>query len=653
MGGLMPFIRLNINPIPIMYDDLEADVRAPERLVLASPTNKRRIHIGAYCYLNRTHKSGRVHVDVHSLCPDRSTLIGKLAESHASGELRPLFAQSLGTVFAWIDHNQRQDDLMASAESAKTLYRDYSIFLQHRINFSQVGNEIGSRAPRGNLDGPIASPAAARYQQILAFIIAAQHSLGYESVRCFWGDLDQHAGGQNLPKLRMSDAKLSEVFTAHCILLKSLAGFLKQQEKSLPLRIPYSKIGFDDVVFWSMKRHSQNGYGADTEYKEGAKFFASDGTLRNWEEVDAQLSVEGLSRNQVGSRKELYMGVKRYRDGETSALINIAIRSFCHILLAATGMNSELLASIDMSQARLSHSVNAMRLVGVKQRAGGEKKEVLLESRYLPYWRLGLELKKLAEDITGETQDVGIYFVSQKKTLTLLSTASSWLMQGALLPKGVERVLPSHWRNFKSTTILDVTHGDTELSSKIMGHSEETARRHYAFKAFEESAGDLHPFFEGLGEWAFDVVKNPPVPARVITGGHQTLSGRCDAEEGDVPVLIEGFDKASPEPSCKSHVSCFFCEFYGLHADVKDILTLLSIKTWLKLQTQAVSKNVDEHLSKFLPIIERIDVILQEFSMRDEASSSALKEAEVEVEKGSYTPYWKAKIDAMIDAGGF
>ena len=39
--------------------------------------------------------------------------------------------------------------------------------------------------------------------------------------------------------------------------------------------------------------------------------------------------------------------------------------------------------------------------------------------------------------------------------------------------------------------------------------------------------------------------------------------------------------------------------------------------------------------------------------MRDEASSSALKEAEVEVEKGSYTPYWKAKIDAMVEAGGF
>lgn len=659
-AAILRFSELNEQPHFVAYDSHKFEIPFPERVVLKVPKGKqiKKVNLGSNCYLRRSVKGNKILVDPDSLCNERSRLIQTLTVSFSTGEISIGYTESLSVVFRWIDDSARSTDLIESVESARVLYRDYSIYLQQLTNNSNVAKATGKRTGKhasteGNqINRSIAPPAAARYQCVMALIIAKQHDLSYHNVRCFWSELDQHFGGRNLPVIRQSESELSTAFAAHCIQLESLVHFLRKENKILPLRIPYSKIGQEDVIFWSIRRTSLNNFGAKNKWQAvDAVAFHKDGTVETWEAFVARHHSMGTSTWELNKKKPNYDRWFSLSEKDSQYLINTAIRSFCHILLAGTGMNPELLSSIDFTKAKLDHSINAMRLIGIKHRAGGLEKEVLFPSRYLKYWRLGLEAKKMAEESTGDYMEVGLQGISWANTPASSKNIASFLRAKSLFPAETKNIKPTDWRTFKSTTLLDVTDGDIELSSKIMGHSENTSRRHYAFKKFEDSAKELSPFLEGMAEWAYQTVHNPLIPARMISGGQKTVSGHCDADVNDAPTLIEGFDENGPKPACEAHTSCFFCEHYGLHADIEDIRNLLSIRAWLRIQTQVVSRNVDEHMEKFLPIIERVDVILEQFSKRGPEAVAIFNDALKEVKNGNYTIYWKNKIDAMIDAG--
>ena len=74
---------------------------------------------------------------------------------------------------------------------------------------------------------------------------------------------------------------------------------------------------------------------------------------------------------------------------------------------------------------------------------------------------------------------------------------------------------------------------------------------------------------------------------------------------------------------------------------------LLSIQKWLPLHSRENSLNMDEHLLKFQPVIERIDDIIADLSNKGEQYEKIVKLASRLAEIGNLHPYWDMKIAAL------
>jgi hypothetical protein len=251
----------------------------------------------------------------------------------------------------------------------------------------------------------------------------------------------------------------------------------------------------------------------------------------------------------------------------------------------------------------------------------------------------------------------GIFKYGDAKQLKLLSKKPEAISikhhAEYLLRSKVPWVGARDWRWNVSYEYLDASNGDLRMVSRVLGNEQATVRKHYGFADFESSAKELTAFYRELTEYSRRRVRisQELIPVKLNDDSARTLTGGCEGKSTEDAILVNGFTSEAPQPDCGIPTTCFMCNNYALHADEQDFRKILSVKYWLKVQGRSVAINDDEFLSKYQPIIERIEEIISQALLLSSEVKSLITSISQQVDAGQFDPYWQVQIDALIDGG--
>lgn len=330
-------------------------------------------------------------------------------------------------------------------------------------------------------------------------------------------------------------------------------------------------------------------------------------------------------------------------------LANYATRHMGYLLLAEAGNNATHLASINCHTIKLDKAIGLASTRAIKGRAGFEEQEQLVDLRFAQTtWKQYVNLRDWMTQQLEAPPELGLFLLTKRadrEPYNLISSVS--LSQVPLWPAGAPSLSTRAARKHKTVNLLEGSSGNTAMVAGMQYATPRTIERHYAFKNREEAAKVMSGYFAAQAK-AAELRHMGVKPVRIIEDGETTLVGLCDSDE-DGPRLIEGFVELGIEPRCGAPSSCIFCAHFGLHADIEDILRLLTIKLWVEVQSRLSSINIDEHFQKFVPYLNRIQQILQDLSNMNGEISQHVKHAIARFDRGERDPYWKAKINALLD----
>lgn len=634
------------NPVVVNATDslTKLDLVFPERTIVQYKYNN--FHLYKMCYRKRMRGkvSTKACVVKSSLCATRvkiaEKIIRRLPQLPQSSVCRML------TVYDWLDGNDKAD-LIHSEQGALETYYTYSESLYREARASAVQGKGRGRGPLLAL------------QNAMALLLSISSGLSMQIIKDSAVKITRHDAYGKHQKRPAAQDVMQTVWTLHLRHFETICSFIFDSLEP-PLVVPREDIGYPDYKQWTPYLDSNRLDLAKKENKATAMYFDENDEFI-FDKDAAKARAKELNQRYKKSVHESHIAkIQLDRGWLKLHLIRKASIHFSHLLLLASGCNSEQLEYLDFSK-KLSNTQDAKRQIATKPRAGYAQKPVQFSANFLPSWRKYLKLREIA--IEAYDPDFGNFGIPLPKEKEFRDTGKTVLCQacstnirlrrrdpGKLgFPPGIEIPITRSARSFKTSNLLDSSSGNIPIVSKMMGRNPEVTRKHYAYNAFEDSARELTTFFDSLTKAASIKAKGYSPSAPIRESGARIHTGSCEANDA-TPSKIAGVTDMAPEPRCGAPVTCFFCEHFSHHADIHDIKLILSAKVWLQKQTKAISRNVDEHLSKFLPIMERIEDIIEDFRNQSDEYNLTYKRALSEIDAGNYSPYWRNKIDAFLSA---
>jgi len=612
-----------------------------------------------WCYLDRlsldktiASQKEREKVNLLSLCPKRAKIVNKLVSDALIGSINLRVFERMSVAFGWIDQLGRDVELF-TLESTKKVYIDYTAQLRHRMQLSNVGIKLA---------GAIGYPTAFRDQLSMAFICAAATGLDSSTVQSWAYRIPQRARGPSraLPVPKTTE---TEHVVAHAMHRRFFTAFTDAilNNAPPPVVVGLSDIGFEDVIFYSKKSNSANGWtrggGKDLRTDWMPYFFRREGVFQgNFKEFNVLLAAHGITsiENHAAGYQKRQRNAKKFPEADLHYMANLATRHFGYLLLAEAGSNASTLATVDCSQTRLAKELGAARLLAVKGRAGYEKQDQYVDRRFTQtVWKRYLELREWKVQRLREkglpSPEKGLFLLSwqpQREPYTPLRENN--IRRCNLWPSNGPALATREARKHKTVNILESSGGNVPLASAMQSASPRTIDRHYAFKNLIEATRHMSDYFELQAKSA--ALRHLGVkPLRIIEDGEDTSTGRCDAPEIEGPKLVEGFEATGIEPRCGAPLTCLFCIHFGLHALEEDLVRLLTIQRWVEVQTQLCASNLDEGFAKYSPYIERIDQVFEELPKCSEELAELVSRTKVLFDEGRRDSYWVARINALLD----
>lgn len=605
--------------VPDSHDDVVPEFNPALCIIDTKPKGGlklRYIRPYRWCYLDRlsldttiTSTKEMEKVNLSSLCPQRAKLVHKLVSDLLIGSLNLRVFDCMSGAFDWIDQLGRNMELF-TLKSAKGIYRDYTSQLRHRMQLSNVG---------GKSAGSIGYPTACRNQLSMAFICAASTGLGISTVQTWAYRIPQKAKG---PSHTLSSPKTTETehVVAHAMHTRFFTAFSNAILNNIPppVVVELSDIGFEDVIFYSKKSNSANGW-----TRGGGKHLRADwmpyffrregvflGNVREFNELLAANGIESIG-NDVASYQKRQRNAQKFTEADLRYMANLATRHFGYLLLAEAGSNASTLATVDCSQTRLDKGLGAARLLAVKGRAGYEQQDQYVDRRFTQtVWKRYLELRewmvrRLSEKGFEAPQN-GLFLLSwqpQRDPHTLVSAIN--IRDCQLWPNSGPALATREARKHKTVNIIEGSGGNITLASAMQAALPQTIERHYAFKNVIEATQHMSDYFE-LQAKSAALRHAGMTPVRIIEDGEDTSTGRCDVPEIEGPKLAEGFEATGIEPRCGAPLTCLFCVHFGLHAMEEDLVRLLTIQRWVEVQTPLYASNIDEGFAKYSPYLSEL-----------------------------------------------
>lgn len=636
-------------------EDIAANILHPERTIVRY--TKGRIYIFRICYLDRKalNNSGvsrkeRLKVNPMSLCSKRVGLSRLIIIDMITGLISLTQASQIERILNWIDNKGRGDDLHKE-DTAKSLYADYTHELLHHIRLSKVQSQ----------NKGISRTTARAYQSALNTIICYSTGVSTRTIDTWALIISTKDSSKSLPVPRLNNTDVQIASAMHERFFWAYSNAVLINQKT-PLIVELEDLGFDDYIAFSKNNNSYNKWNTDLSNPADAwrnfafsrNGFCSDG----WPTIRARAFTDGVQLahasdsnrgfTNYSSLKWRHLKLNGLFDARTlTSFSNRAVYHFAHLLLLNTGANAAHLDGIEFTATRLTKTVGAERLIAVKGRSGHEAQKLYVDSGFIKIWRQHNAIRNWMQTrINKKIPDTGLFKIGINKSFTPVTQNN--LTTKLFWPKDAPSLVTRTAKKAKTQKILEASKGDIAVTAQLTSTTEKTIRKHYSFKKFEDAAKQLTAFFEELRTSAKLRVYGEPV-APIVEKGSKIHTGRCIATSEDDKQLIEGYDERAPQPHCGSPTTCFFCESFGIHASTEDIVRLLSVKTWITYQSQHKSHSLQEHARKFLPIVERINEIVESFENRDKASKKITQTAIKQIESGNIDPFWKNLIDALID----
>ncbi|HBX12677.1 MAG TPA: hypothetical protein DEF92_07760 [Leclercia adecarboxylata] len=647
--------------IDVTKASVEINIVHPEKVILR--TMRGVYDLGILCYKKRymydpdnPDKNRRVQkvdkrkVVINSLDVTRYEVVNETIKAVISGSMRAVDVRSVVHFINFIDRNYDYPNL--SEIDVEHAYINYTKYLFEHIELSNISKL--STIPR---------KVAYMLQRCAAFVTAVMTGKSPEQIKSLTYVITVIQSLENQPSIQTQLEVQDKVFAAHVKIFCAITEFLINK-KPFPLIVEGSQaIGMNKVIYFSKYTHSQNEYQA-TDNKQWPRFvFTEDGML-GWIEAREQALKVGVEIGPAYGREyqNYYAQISEYKKRNLKRhdliyreLANIAVRHFVHAIIADSGCNISVLLSALIQDVHKLKGVDKTQLLSIKGRAGYDRQKIEITNRFLPYYRQYIRLREWMVSSNVNNNNLIVNFTKGNRGVIAHKVGFEHWREACLsspfFPKNLPYINLRDYRKGVSYHYLGITDGDIGYVSGVLGNSPETARKHYAFKHIADSAKEVHLFFEQFKKSCLVKSKDSPVAVRVVVDAPKINSGRCTCTPIEAPSLIDGFNSNAPMPDCDAPIACFFCEHYGIHADEIDITRILSVREYITVQSKSKSRNINEHYIKFLPIIDRIDEIVEQFKLTQPNADDIINNAKENIVFGRLDPYWSVKINALIDGG--
>lgn len=593
-------------------------------------------------------------IDFSSKIAHRKAYLTRLIDAFLDGtEKRGSIINQL-IFIDYADNNFDRKKLFIDRELLKRAYRDYSLLLWDRVSQSNLSTSLKRATAHAYQEGAIQA------------VLLTHCNLDKETVTS-WALKIQFRRGENGFKVLESTQRAAISRDVHRYLFNQISEYLLEDDPVKPFILkPELKLGITGQIYLSPT--SWNLHGVN---KTPASYYERSGDLgRNrmhellydrsgklcscidelMKATDSEIEKNGqfLDKKVHARMREYYrsavttgypnkLGPKGYfRD-----LFNIASIHFSHLILADSGANIAVLQKAPMVDPTHLEREGKFRVLSFKSK-GNKQFSLRLSPLAKKYWSRYIAL--CHKFITSNSPLIGPQYFKLKQSKPYTISNKNLIPPTKFWNSENLWVNTKNWRDYSVNLALTSTN-DIHYSANQHQHTVETSRRHYIAVENRVAVKELHEFFSDLSS-VVNLYKENRVAVKIINEdeGVRGLTGTCISQGNTKP---EGFSDEAPNPRCSAMLSCFFCKSYALRATAEDVLMLLSIKEWLPLHSRTNSLNMDEHLLKFQPIIERINDMIADFSDKGEQYAEIVKQAKRQVEIGNLHPYWEMKIAAL------
>lgn len=609
----------------------------PERAVIVFDGMAK--DVGVLCYLRRQDSSDEFNrrtrqarmVDLDSFDAIRGGLIGRFITFFSDLLLCNGFASSTvhGWVGLWINLMDWADanghrDIFSGGEETYTGFRAYVEYLRHRVDTNQTSQRTG----------------ASRQFAILRLM------------ERFTGLYDIHRGVRLLDTVRPADTRTSPpsesdlgrlegmcdaIFNGHCDLVL--------ENRDFPYKLSMLKcLDWDRDFVWLFPIKAWcTPPDRIAERRESLRSHAAydfeNGRVAKFEEIRSRFNLASNARAAVRNAGNRI--AEANRDRRHPARIAAAVRAhnaFMLLFLGQTGMNISIAFALPWG-AEYKVGVSHQGFREIKWRASGKIISVVVRNRFLPLFVKFVAIRKYL--LNGREFDrlflnLGSEYRGNPKPVTgkyLESFYVSLQVVDPEMPKIMSRKLRAAKQDYH------IRNDDPAVTARIMGHSEETARRHYSAGSESAHYEEISSFLSKVEESALN--RKIVLPANEdIENGITGHLGTCAGFHAPKAIA----ETVSVAPDCSQQEGCLFCDKHRVHADEVDVRKLVSCA--FVVQQTTYLPGAQEY---FRPILDRIASLLDEVrSFEGMAPTVERVTREVE-ESGELERYWAEKWALLND----
>lgn len=586
------------------------DYHAPENIVVYTRKKKSYLDLGGLAYTKRIRNKNTYEVVLNSLTAARKPLILNIVSSITSLLVRRVFKEnSIRTriaegfhFFDWHDKYNPSEILRESDFELK--FREYSFFLHQHLNDGRLG------------------PSAAYNRQSSAKVLLTWAS----------GDIETNVGRGALsipspnnsiqaPLKKNIDAALN--LALH--LFNQLSNFLTENHSyPLLLKLPNERAWVIPATRWIYTKARL----ADRYKHDHANWI--------WDYETGEIHDADWIQNFYGYKPAKARGEhKKVIDRLQSAnnnpydlrrlkLANWAYNSFMIMLFAVTGANLSTFINFPWdNEVTLEPTRQGFR--AFKDRAG-RIVSYEIETKFISYFRKYLKLRSF---LLRDQEFPFLFFrINNGKPQKISQDFIYLYFQSArdTLGQDLEPINATEFRKYKANWSANTL--SIEEGAKLAQNSSQVFSEKY-------TSG------------------NSRIQALEITDFFNALATRTNANEADVISIPAGecakFQMPSGyrtdiQPSCSTHICCFFCKHYLIHPNKEDIWKILSIKHICSDLTKA--QQLGNHDTVALVILA-IDSIIAEF-VKTPDTRRIIEECTSLIDDGYLSEYWQEYFDLLL-----
>lgn len=596
------------------------------------------VDLGALCYLRReyTIKRGQMMrkkgkgrmVDLNSLNVERTVhvhaLIVHLSDNlmHSGRRTETVRADTTRFVvfMSWADQ-QGYYHLLNNVEAARTAVRAYANHIRERVTTNAISINSGARQQ------------SAVFGLLGEFLDVDNLTRGINLLR-----ISRAAKVVTVPPDEDAQAKVLGLCESLFEGLTSLVldGKSYPYALALPkyLNYPANTLWLFPTTSWFMSPHMQVNRKSFRGYNYSAGRPATMDELRAMKDFAAD---DDKIRKQVikSAERQFATANSNLRHAQRLNVGMHAVNVFIMQFLAQTGMNWAQVINLPWAD---DYEVGATHQIfrTIKWRANNREVSFELPAAFMPKFKRYLELRKYLLDgrpcnwLFFRLGLKGLGEPAQIKT----GPATTYMTLQRIDPE-LPAVMPRQWRAAKSDWLIRNT--DPSTAALVLQNSEKTVLASYAAGSEMSHVEEMSDFLDKVSETVVE-------KGLVIEGGVIRAVGVCTAY--GAPNKTAG--QNSVQADCKGPEGCLFCDKFKVHADEIDTRKLISCRYCLR-QTAPLAGSEERFRTLLGPILNRIDVILNEVSRRDE--SLVFKVTKEVEEDGELDTYWAHKLEMLLDLG--